>query len=191
MFGVAFWGVAAHRVSPTVVGRMSAEIAVMMLLATLAQLGFDSTFERFIPIAGDQTRKFITRAYTICILVALGLAFGYVSLGFGNRMIPSSFGWRALFVFMTALWTVFALQDSVLIGLRDSRWVPVKNIIYSVVKLAIIPLTLIISHGQGIFIAWTAPVLLLVLIVNWYLLRRRIPYQRSRKRSRQSLSVLA
>lgn len=175
VIGVAFWAVAAHRASATVIGRTSAEIAAMILLASLAQLSFGSTFERFLPIAGDQTHIFVKRAYLICTLVALVFAIAYVFLGFAHNFIPSSFGWTALFVAAVVIWTVFSLQDSVLIGLRATRWVPVENILYSLAKLALIPVFIVVTSSQGVFLAWITPVIAAIIWVNWYLFRRRIP----------------
>lgn len=177
VIGVVFWAVAAHLTTPAAVGRTTAEIAAMLLLANLAQLSFGSIFERFLPIAGHLTGGFVRRAYSTCIAFAFILAIAYLILGFGNRFLPSAFIWRVLFIASVVLWTIFALQDSVLIGLRESRWVAVENIGYSIVKLGLLPLCVILSAGQGIFVAWTVPLILTNLAVTWYLFTRRIPEQ--------------
>lgn len=177
--GVIFWGVATHLAKPADVGRASAEVAAMVLLANLSQLSFTSTLERFLPVAGQQTRSFAVRAYTMTIGCAFVLAIGYVAVGFGHSFLPSSFGWRVVFVFAVALWTIFILQDSVLIGLRASKWVPVENILYALAKLMLLPLLIATSKGQGVFLAWSIPVALTIFVVNWFLFRHRIPeYQR-------------
>jgi hypothetical protein len=87
----------------------------MMLLATLAQLSFGSSFERFLPVAGTQTRLFVQRAYVMCVTIALVITVAYEALGLSHSFLPASFGWRALFVAAVVMWTIFALQDSVLI----------------------------------------------------------------------------
>jgi O-antigen/teichoic acid export membrane protein len=176
IIGLAFWGVAAHLVSPVKVGRASAEIAAMSLIALLAQLSYGSTFERFLPVAGDQTRAFIVRAYRMCITVALVIGVGYVALGFGHRFLPVALQWRALFVASVILWVIFALQDSALIGLRSTRWVPVENILYSIVKLALLPAFILLSANQGVFLAWMIPVVPMNIAVNYYIFRKRVPY---------------
>ncbi len=175
VIGIAFWAVAARRVSAATVGRTSAEIAAMILLATLAQLSFGSTFERFLPIAGDSTRRLVTNAYLTCTSLGLILAVVYVWLGEGHRFLPSSLFWRGFFVASVVLWTIFALQDSVLIGLRASRWVPVENILYSLAKLALIPLFVAVTRSNGVFVAWQVPVVLVIVVVNWFLFRRFVP----------------
>jgi O-antigen/teichoic acid export membrane protein len=190
LIGVIFWAVAAHVASAAAIGRTSAELGAIILLATLAQLSFGSTFERFLPIAGDQTRVLVIRAYKLCTSVALILAILYVSLDIGHTFLPSSFGWRALFVVAVIMWTVFALQDSILIGLRATRWVPVENILYSLVKLALIPAFIVVSARQGILLAWMAPVIVVIITINIYLFRRRIPEHERTSSSHEKLPSL-
>jgi O-antigen/teichoic acid export membrane protein len=175
MIGIVFWGFAAHLASAATVGRMSAEIAIMLLLSLISQLSFSTNFERFLPVAGDQTKAFIVRAYILCISASLLTSVVYVTLGLGHSFLPASFGWRAFFVVAVIMWTIFALQDSVLVGLRATRWVPVENILYSLAKLGLLPLLLVVTAGQGIFVSWMIPVALMIVLVNWYIFKRRVP----------------
>ncbi|MHB1087368.1 MAG: hypothetical protein ACYC19_01245 [Acidimicrobiales bacterium] len=175
VLGVVFWGIAAHLATTTVVGRTSAEIAAMMLLANIAQLSFGTLFERFLPIAGTETRRFVTRAYALCLTVALVVSTVYVISGLSNGFLPPGGKWRIVFVVVVLFWTIFVLQDSALVGLRASRWVPVENIIFAVVKLALLSALIGVSATQGIFLAWSAPVVLMVIVVNVYLFKWRIP----------------
>ena len=175
--GIVFWAVAAHLATQAAVGRTTAEIAAMMLLTNMAQLSFGSIFERFLPIAGHLTGEFVRRAYATCLSFALILATVYVITGFGHSFLPSAFIWRALFIVSVVLWTIFALQDSVMIGLRASKWVAVENIAYSIAKLALLPACVFLSAVHGIFVAWVAPLIFTNLAVTWYLFSRRIPEQ--------------
>jgi O-antigen/teichoic acid export membrane protein len=90
-------------------------------------------------------------------------------------------------VVAVVLWTIFALQDSVLIGLRASRWVAVENIAYSAVKMAFLPVSIAISATEGIFVAWTAPLILTIIAISWYLFRHRIPEHASTSVSTEAL----
>lgn len=175
ILGVAFWGFAAHLATATAVGRMSAEVTAMILLATLAQLSFGTIFERFLPVAGAQTRSFIIRAYVMCVICAFVVTSIYAFSGLAHSFLPSAFIWRALFVTAVVLWTIFALQDSVLIGLRASKWVPLENILFGAMKLALLPIFIAASPDQGIFLAWSVPVILTLIAVNWYIFRKRVP----------------
>ena len=64
-FGVVFWATAAHLATTQEVGRASAEIAAMMLLANLAQLSFTTIFDRFLPVTGNLTRVFVMSPATV------------------------------------------------------------------------------------------------------------------------------
>lgn len=185
--GVVFWIVAARIFTAAQLGKTTAEIAAMVLLSTLAQLSFGSIFERFLPVAGELTHGFVKRAYIISTSFGLILAMIYLALGFEHSFLPPSLGWRLLFVASVVLWTVFALQDSVLIGLRASRWVAVENIAFGVAKLALLPACFALSASGGMFIAWTAPVVPAIIAVSWYLFRRRIPEHAAKGVSTESL----
>src|ERR1039457_5303012 len=187
VLGVVFWAVAAHLSTASALGRTAAEIAAMLLLATLAQLSYGSIFERFLPVAGEFTFNFVKRAYLLCTAFGLVLAAGYLALGFGRSFLPSSLGWKLLFVVAVVLWTIFALQDSVLIGLRASRWVAVENIAISVGKLVLLPVAVAMTANEGIFVAWTAPVIPAIIAISWYLFRRRIPEHASTSMSTEEL----
>jgi O-antigen/teichoic acid export membrane protein len=175
VFGVVFWVVVSHRSTAGNLGRATAEIAAMMLLANLSQLSLPTIFDRFLPIAGNRTRRFVGIAYAMSTTVAVIVGIAYVSLGLGRKFIPTAFGWHALFVASVAVWTIFVLQDSVLTSLRATRWVPVENILYSITKIALVPVFFIVSTHQGIFLTWTSPVVVATIAVNWYLFRKRIP----------------
>jgi O-antigen/teichoic acid export membrane protein len=179
VLGLVFWTVATHLAPAENVGRTSAEIAAMVLIANLAQLSFGSIFERFLPVAGKQTRGFISRAYVMCVLFALIASVLYVVTGLGHRFIPAAFGWHVFFVAAVLLWTIFILQDNVLVGLRASPIVPVENILFGAAKLALLPLFIFASKPQGIFFAWVTPVVFTIIAVNWYLFRKRIPEHES------------
>lgn len=175
VLGLTFWGVAAHLAKAAVVGRTSAEITAMVLLATLAQLSFGTIFERFLPVAGSETLRFVIRAYLTCIAFALVITSIYAFSGLAHSFLPAAFSWRILFVLAVVLWTIFALQDSILIGLRAAKWVPVENILFGAMKLALLPLLLMASPQQGIFLAWLSPIILTLIAVNMYIFTKRIP----------------
>lgn len=187
VIGVVFWIVAARLAPTATVGRTSAEIAAMLLLATLAQLSFGSIFERFLPVAGELTLNFVKRAYLISCGLGLILATAYLALGFGRTFLPSALPWKLLFVASVVMWTVFSLQDSVLIGLRAAKWVAIENIAYGIVKLALLPVGVTIAAKEGIFLAWTAPVILTIVAISWYLFNHRIPQHQAANSSTEKM----
>jgi len=175
ILGIIYWYFAAHLTSQTSVGRSAAEIAAVTLLATLSQMSFGSVFQRYLPGAGDKARGLVSRAYAICTGLALIIAISYLSLGLAKRFFSPSPRWDAIFVVTVILYTIFALQDSVLISLRVSRWVAVENNLFGVAKLLLLLPFAAYAEGQGIVISWTIPLIATVAVVNWYIFRRRLP----------------
>jgi O-antigen/teichoic acid export membrane protein len=175
LLGLGFWGVAAHLATAGALGRASAEVSAMILLSNLSQLSFGSVFERFLPVAGLETRRFILRAYVMCTGFALVLSTIYATSGLAHRFLPTSLLWRSVFIVAVLLSTIFALQDSVLIGLRSSKWVPVENILFGAMKLGLLFVLVSSLPNQGIFLAWVPPMIVTIIFVNRFLFVQRIP----------------
>jgi O-antigen/teichoic acid export membrane protein len=74
-----------------------------------------------------------------------------------------------------ASWSIYALQDSALAGLRQSIWVPVENSIGALLKILLLLILPALLPLQGIFAAWLLPVLLSNLPVNYLIFWRLIP----------------
>ena len=156
-------------------GRATGEIAAVTFLSNLSQLSYGSIFQRFLPSAGLRSRRFILTGYVICVTLSLVLAIAYVASGLTNHFFHSSLNWSIVFILTVALYTVFALQDNVLISLRVSRWVAVENNLFGLLKLALLFPLATFAVGQGIILSWVIPLILAILIVNWYVFRRRLP----------------
>ncbi len=179
ILGVAFWGIAAHLAKESVVGRASAEGARRALRANRAQRSCGPIFERFLPGAGEKTARFIVRAYAMTLTAGIVLSISYIALGLGHSFLPTALHWRIFFVVSVLLWTIFILQDSALVGLRASRWIPVENILYALAKLGLLPLLISSMPDEGIFVAWMAPVVVTIIVVAYYTFTSRIPHNRA------------
>ncbi len=175
LLGLIYWDIAAHRTTQASVGRAAGEIAAISLLASIAQLSSGSLFSRFLPSAGDASRRFVAITYFICAFAALFLSVGYDALGFSHRFFVTSSSWNILFVVTTILFTIVGLQDNVLVSLRVSRWVAVENNLLGISKLFLLLLFATFASGQGIVITWTLPLIVGVIVVNWYIFGNRIP----------------
>ena len=179
VLGVVFWIVAAHAFSTADVGTDAALISAMMFLSRVGQLNLASGFNRFVPTAGGRRRRLVLLGYAASITVAVVAAAIFVA-GIGmwapRLSILSHEHWRAAwFVAATAVWTIFVLQDSVLTGLGEAQWVLWENAAYGIFKLfALLAFAALLPHA-GVFVAWTAPLIVLVLPVNRLLFRRLIP----------------
>jgi O-antigen/teichoic acid export membrane protein len=175
ILGILYWYFATHLATQKMIGRAAAEIAAITLLSTLSQLSFGSVFQRYLPGAAGKAKGFVLTAYSICFGLALAIAAAYTALGFTNRYFVPSLKWSVLFTFTVALYTIFGLQDYVLVSLRVSRWVAVENNLFGVAKIILVVPLAAYATGQGIILSWTIPTIGTVIAVNWYIFRRRLP----------------
>lgn len=179
VLGVAYWILAAHYYSTEAVGLNSAAISAMMFLSGIAQLNLISALVRFIPVAGRATRQFIVFAYLVTLFVSLGI--GILFLRGLDRWAPALSFLDATplfvlwFIAATMAWGIFALQDSVLTGLRQATWVPIENTLYALVKLALLVGLATLLPRYGVFASWTIALAVSLLPTNFLIFRRLVP----------------
>jgi O-antigen/teichoic acid export membrane protein len=192
--GVAFWSVAARLYDPVELGRDAALIAVMLELSTICQLNMVNAVTRFLPSLKRGTASALLWAYAVSAVAAL--VGGVLFLLLAPRVSPEfDFlvdDWRlgALYVVGLVSWGWFALQDAALTAVRRAPWVPVENSLFGILKLGALPAFLALGATDGVFLAWTLPVLLLIPPVNLFLFRRAIP-EHLRKHRPAGSAVLA
>ncbi len=177
--GMLYWILAARTYSTEVVGVNSAIISSMVLLANIAQLSMSDVLNRTIPTAHKATRRVILTAYTLSSATAVVAALLFI-LGekLGSHPLALLASTPALtlgFAFAAATWGIFVLQDSALIGLRQAIWVPVENLIYSVLKIGLLIAFAVIVPQYGVFASWTLAVVVMLPPVNLLIFRRLIP----------------
>ena len=126
--GLVFWAAAAHLEPPAMVGRASAAVAALTLLAMIAQLNLTNVFIRLLPVAGRLGPGLVRRGYLAVVCLSVAAAVVYCASGLGSHLLAGGWGARTLFVLGVPVLAVFALEDSVLTALRLSPWVPVENI---------------------------------------------------------------
>jgi O-antigen/teichoic acid export membrane protein len=178
--GMLFWLLAARTYTTETVGLNAAAISTMMALSRLAQLDMSNVANRFLPNAGRMTGQMILCFYGICAGLALVVGTTFI-LGIKwwtpeLAHLKSSPWMGAAFVAATLLWTVFAIQDGVLVGLREATWVPVENAIFALAKVGLLVPLVAFFPDHGIFVSWTLPVVLLVVAMNWLIFRRLVPH---------------
>lgn len=118
-----FWVVAARLYPTSAVGRASAAISAMTLLAMFAQLNLHSLFVRFLPEAGRHTMRLLTAGYTVMLAATLLLGGGFVALGLGSQFLTGDAAVRVGFVVGVAALAPFIVQDGVLTALGRTMWV--------------------------------------------------------------------
>lgn len=177
--GVLYWIFAARYYSTEAVGLNSAAISAMIFLSGLAQLNLRTAMVRFIPQAGDATRRLVIRAYLanailgaiVASIFIAGLGIWAPSLEF-LRTDTRSLLW---FIFATVGWGIFTLQDAVLTGMRQSLWVPIENTLFSLAKLLLLIIFATSWTQSGIFASWTLPLAFALVPVNILIFRWLMP----------------
>jgi O-antigen/teichoic acid export membrane protein len=174
ILGVGFWVVAARLFSANDVGLGVTEIAAMTVLANVASVSLGIFFPRYLHAAGAKA----PRVLRISFLTSIGLAIvaGAVwVLPFSHDYIQPGLLPRLAFILAVALWVAFGLQDAALTGLRKTFWVPVKNAVFSVAKIALLPVFVLVAANQGVFLSWALPLLGCVVPVWIFLAKRVLP----------------
>lgn len=182
LLGVAFWALAARSYSAQEVGQNAAAISAMTLVSGVCSLGLSAVLVRYLPIAGTALRRLVYGSYALT--AGLSLLFGAAvaaSSGFWSPTLDflAETDWLIGFTLATAALTIFTLQDSVLTGLQTARWIPLENSLYAATKLVLLVALAALLPTAGPFVAWNAPLLPAILIVNWLIFRRLIPADRS------------
>jgi O-antigen/teichoic acid export membrane protein len=180
ILGFGFWLVAARRFTPGDVGFSSAAVAGAAVIGGIASDGLHNAFLRFIPRSGRVWGAVMARGYATAAAASLGLAALFVLIiglfdgGLGRLCDP---GWFLLYVAGAPLWTIFSLQDVVLIARRRAGLVLIENTLVSVARIGLLFVPAL-SHGaEGIFVAWLIPAIPAALVVNVFLVRKaRLSY---------------
>lgn len=178
VLGLGFWLAAAHYYSDAAVGRGSAAIAAMKLLAGLTAVTLTGALARFIPVSGKRTGRFIFRTYagsSLVVALAAGVFLGTLdawgpSYRFLHGLLPG-----LGFVAAVVAWNLLTLQDGVLTGLRSAPWVPVGNTVFSAVKLVLLAAFAVAVPATGVFLSWVAAIATSVVPLGWLVFRRLVP----------------
>lgn len=189
VLGFVYWTLAARLYSAHDLGVNAALISTMMFLSYVSQLGLAGALTRFIPTAGRATTRLILGSYGLAVLMSAAVASIFV-LGAGiwapgvRPLIdsPAAIAW---FLAAAMAWSLFALQDAVLTGLRRTVWVPIENTIFAVVKvLAVVALAGSLT-GAGVYVSWTVPAALSIVPINIMIFRWFLPSHVSRHGEKQ------
>ena len=134
LLGLVYWMIAERMMPTSEVGRASAMIATATVLSSLACLSLAGAYQRFLPVAGNRSLRLILRGYALICCTSLILGTAFVTLGFGSSIFTSTTD-RVLFVPLVMVLAIYAITDPILIGLRRSPAVAVKNVSLSLVKI--------------------------------------------------------
>ncbi|MBI3673276.1 MAG: phosphotransferase [Rhizobiales bacterium] len=180
MLGLVYWILAARIYSPEELGLGAALISTLLTLGNVAQLNFGNLLNRFLPVAGRFSGRLIMIAYGCGCVAALVISLAAMTLiehyfQALDKLFDTPFA-TVGFVAATVAWTIFALQDSVLAGLRKGTVVPIENAVYSIAKIGLLFVFAgTATLGSGVFAAWIVPLPAIVLVVNLVIFLRILP----------------
>jgi O-antigen/teichoic acid export membrane protein len=175
VIGLLYWVMAARLFPPDVVGINNTLISTMTLIAVGAQLNLGNALLRFVPVAERSARRLVFTCYGVGIVVA-GVAGGIFALGAGWWAPELQHGVGggplvAFFVLSTPIWTVFVIQDYVLTAVKRATLVPLENLVFSLLKIALLGVGALLAFDGAIAVSWMVATALIVLGITGYLLR--------------------
>ena len=155
VLGFFFWIINARLYSTEVVGIGTTLISLMTLISSFSILGLDNGLIRYLPTSNRKNKK-INTSFTLVTLMSILISVMY--LIFLKTFSPKLLFIRENIIFsiMFILFIVFSslniISESVFIAHRSSKYVLIKNIIFSIAKL-ILPFILITLGAYGIFMS--------------------------------------
>lgn len=168
--GLVYWMLAARLYGVEIVGVSSAVISTLLLISGIAELGLTGGMVRFLPRAGVRTRRIIALSYGASIAATVLLSIVFLALG-ASVQLAELLGSPAMVafwvIFAAASRTIFRIQDAVLTGLKQARWVLIENTIYNVAKIAILVAGVRWLANAGIVGSWFIPTPLVIALCTW------------------------
>jgi len=179
VLGMLYWIFAARYYPADVLGLNAAAVSMLTFLANISQGPAMPAMLRYVPVAGLDTKRLVVFAYLLSTFLAVlaGLAF-FLTVNLWSPVLSflGQDGWLALWFLLGVIgWSIFALQDNVLVGLRETVYVPIENIPYAVVKIVMLIAVASTFTAYGILASWTVPMIATLLPVNYLIFRRLLP----------------
>ncbi len=172
--GLLCYVISARLFPQRVVGQAAGLTSGLVLLSAIASLDLHTALQRFLPAAGASGGRLVRGCYVTVAAASMVAAVPFVIL-FGTDLFGGHPG-RGLLWYpaAVALWSVFALQDVVLLGMGAAMLVPVENLVFGLLRLVL--LVCFVGGGAfAVFASWLLPVILLVVVMNIIIWRRVLP----------------
>ncbi|WP_143517605.1 phosphotransferase [Pseudonocardia sp. MH-G8] len=177
--GLLYWVLAAQMFPPDVVGVNAAGLSALMLVGGIAHLNMSHALLRFVPIAGAASRRLVVLGYLVAVSVSAlaGTGFALGAIWWAPELVDVA-GYGALVGFFAVscpVWTLFSLKDYILTAVGKATAVPVQNVVFSVLKIALLIAVTLAAVPGGIALSWVIATALVVLMANVWLLVRLLP----------------
>lgn len=170
--GAAYWALAARLFSQQDVGYGAAEVPTMTLLGTIGVFGLD-----FLLVGELSKRKrraeFVSAALIACALgsLLLGIGFAFIAPHFNQRFdtMLGPLDQKGIFAAGVALTSISLASDMATIGVLRGGIQLTRNMAFSLVKLASMPILALVLYGRlglNITLSWVLGIALSLAFVG-------------------------
>lgn len=151
--GFFFWIINARFYSTEQVGIATTLISVVTLISSISLLGFGTGLIRYLPASKQKNEK-INTGFTLVGLTAIFVSIIYL-IGlktFSPKLlfIRENIIFAILFILFVVFSSLNTISESVFVAYRSSKYILIKNVAFSITKLAL-PILLISLGAYGIF----------------------------------------
>lgn len=159
--GFVFWVVAAHYYTQSSIGKWGPTLSLCVAIGIASSGGLYSVLVRVLPVH-DRPRRLLWLSSSGAAIAA-GVAGAVAgALRLSRAPLPNLV---ILLGVASALWSLFTMQDSILLSLRKTRVLFISNVGFGAAKLAL--LIVFAKTRLGIFESWIIPLFIVVPIVAW------------------------
>ena len=123
LLGLVYWMVAERMLPTSEVGRASAMISSATLISILATLSLGSLYERFLPVAGVDARRYVRSGLSVVVVSALLFGTTFLFVGPREKLFPN-LAEMLVFPFFVVFLAIFA----VIYNETGGKFVPVSEI---------------------------------------------------------------
>jgi hypothetical protein len=182
ILGVAFLLASTHLIARADLGRGSALLSALWTVSALAQLNYARTLPGLLPRAPGRATRVLAGAYArvIAASLGLGLAFALIAPRVSHQFhyLTAVPFWAVLFTLAVPVYSVFCIEDPVLVTVRRSMVIPFENTTFGILKLLLLPLLVFLNFRPTSLIvltSWMIPLAAIVIPINIYLFTRAVP----------------
>ncbi len=153
LLGFFFWVINTRLYSTEQVGIGTTLISVMTLISSFSILGLDSALIRYLPTSVRKNEKINTSFILVALMSILISSIYLIFLRtFSSKLlfVRENIIFALLFILFIIFSSLNTISENIFIAYRSSKYVLIKNTIFSVAKL-ILPFALIALGSYGIF----------------------------------------
>jgi len=189
VLGFVYWIIAARLFSTYTVGATGALISATTLFASIGQLNLSNMLMRFLPNAGGKSRRLVLSTYAYAAITPASLALmSLIAIRLfaaPNSRLRLDTVESAALVLAAAATAIFAIEDSVLVGLRRAVWVPVENGAFGIAKIFVLFAVAPVGTAFALYSAWMIPLTLTIPVISIVIFGRFLPPAfKTRRRAR-------